>query len=128
MREAMHGAMLGGCSEQCTQRTQQTQLTQRIQDSSENTYVPDAPTPVDNEVSRVVKKRRLTGVELLAEVRWLLDGGVHPLMVCTVLGKSLDAVEITARRYGQADIARVFAAASFAERTRKQQAPGRRAA
>lgn len=120
MPNAMHGAMLGGCSEQCTQRTQRTQLTQRVQDSSENTYVPDAPTPVDNEVSRVVKQRRLTGAELLDEVEWLLEGGVHPLMICQMLGKNIDAIVATATRYDRVEIRRPFATLRAQERHRKQ--------
>lgn len=63
---------------------------------------------------------RLSGVELLDEVQWLLDGGVHPLMVCTVLGKSLEAVTVTARRYGRGEVARVFGAVRSAERDRKR--------
>lgn len=64
--------------------------------------------------------RRLTGVDLLDEVQWLLDGGMHPLMVCPVLGKSLSAVAATAVRLGDVEIARLFSTVRKQERDRQQ--------
>ena len=59
---------------------------------------------------------RLTGSELLAEVEWLLDGGVHPLMVCQVLGRSAGSVEKAAYRLGRADVGRRFSSSQKLER------------
>lgn len=64
--------------------------------------------------------KRLTGAELLDEVQWLLEGDVHPLMICQVLGKNGHAIEATARRYGRVEVRRVFATVSKQERERKQ--------
>lgn len=44
-------------------------------------------------------QRRLTGPELLEEVTWLLDGGVHPLLAAQTLAKTAQAIERTARLY-----------------------------
>ncbi|WP_353809095.1 hypothetical protein [Agromyces sp. SYSU T00194] len=44
---------------------------------------------------------RMTAAELLDEVEWLLDGGVHPLMICQQLGRSVSAVHQAARRAGR---------------------------
>lgn len=62
--------------------------------------------------------KRLTGVELLDEVQWLLEGGVHPLMICQMLGKKLDAIRATATRYGRVEIARLFATVKSQEQRR----------
>lgn len=65
--------------------------------------------------------RRLTGVELLEEVQWLLDGGVHPLMVCQVLDKKVDAIIATATRYDRVDLRKPFANVRSQEKVRRQQ-------
>ena len=51
-------------------------------------------------------QRRLTGPELLEEVTWLLDGGVQPLLAAQTLTKTSQAIEKTARVYGNQRIAR----------------------
>lgn len=51
---------------------------------------------------------RMKGFELVEEIEWLLDGGVHPLMICTQLGRSAEALERVARTHGRPDLARKF--------------------
>jgi hypothetical protein len=51
---------------------------------------------------------RLTGADLLVEVNWLLDFGVHPLMICQVVGKRCAAIEVTGRRYSDARVVSAF--------------------
>lgn len=51
---------------------------------------------------------RLTGAELLAEVQWLLDGGVHPLLAADELHRTPASIETAARRLGNADLARLY--------------------
>lgn len=65
---------------------------------------------------------RLTGREMLDEVHWLLDGGVHPLMVVQVLGKSAQAIEKAARTYGDRRIVAAFNWPAQDERQRRRRA------
>jgi len=59
MPQAMPGAMLGGCSEQSTQRNATDKRNERLQDPSKSSQVPDPRTPVDNEDSRQFESRRM---------------------------------------------------------------------
>ena len=65
-------------------------------------------------------QRRLTGPELLTEVNWLLDGGVHPLLVVQTLGKSAMAIDRAARTYGDQRVARLFTYPAQQERARRR--------
>lgn len=65
-------------------------------------------------------QRRLTGPELLEEVTWLLDGGVHPLLAAQTLTKTAQAIEKTARVYGNQRIARLYYSYAQQERTRRE--------
>ena len=49
------------------------------------------------------------GEELLAEVDWLLKGGVHPLLIADQLHRTVGAIEITARRHNRPDLQTLFA-------------------
>lgn len=60
---------------------------------------------------------RMIGAELLAEVDWLLDGGVHPLMVAEELKRTPSLLEVTARRHGRPDLVAIFS--PFAHSVRK---------
>lgn len=51
----------------------------------------------------------MTGEEVVAEAAWLLDGGVHPLLVAEQLGKKPTALYQAARRAGRADVMSAFA-------------------
>ena len=52
----------------------------------------------------------LHGTVLLDEVQWLLEGGMHPALIVTAVGKSVYAIAVAAERAGRADIARPFRA------------------
>jgi len=56
----------------------------------------------------VTGEKRLKGVELLDEVEWLLDGGVHPELVLQELGTTAARVESTARRHGRPHLSAVY--------------------
>ena len=60
---------------------------------------------------------KMTGREVLAEVQWLLDGGVHPELIAQQLGRSVEAINRMARRHRQLEIARVFNQAARRYRT-----------
>lgn len=67
----------------------------------------------------------LTGPELVAEVRYLLDAGVHPLLIAQELHRSPASIEVAARRAGDTVMAARFTAAMTvehyaAERRRRQ--------
>ena len=53
----------------------------------------------------------------MAEVEWLLDGGVHPLMVCQTLGRKAKSIYMAAKRAGNGRVAREFARYEMSERT-----------
>ncbi len=65
---------------------------------------------------------RMTGAEILAEVDWLLEGGVHPAMVAQVLNREVGTLEMMARRHGRKDLALVFAREYARERYWKKKA------
>jgi hypothetical protein len=44
-------------------------------------------------------EKRMKGPEVVEEVLWLLDAGVHPLMVAQVLGRSMTSIQKLGRRY-----------------------------
>lgn len=66
--------------------------------------------------------RRLTVYEIVEEVEWLLDGGMHPLMICKQMGRTLSGIDRAARRVGNERVARVFARHYAEERLRKARA------
>lgn len=61
---------------------------------------------------------KLVARELLDEVNWLLDGGVHPLLIAQTLGKSCQSIDRAARVHGDQRIARLFAYPAQQERDR----------
>lgn len=65
---------------------------------------------------------RLTAHEIVEEVEWLLDNGVHPLMICQQMGRSLSSVERAARRVNNRRIVAVFGKYYTQERLRKARA------
>lgn len=50
----------------------------------------------------------MKGPEVIAETLWLLDAGVHPLMVAQVLGRSMPVLARMFQRYGEKDLAARF--------------------
>ena len=63
----------------------------------------------------------LTGDELLSEVRWLLDGNMHPLEVANAVGKSPQTVYRAAWRAGDVRVSSVFAGHSKTTKKRKKE-------
>jgi len=61
---------------------------------------------------------RLTTSELLDEVEWLMDGGMHPLHIAKALGTTITAVEMKARRSGRSVVQQAFLTAAGSERHR----------
>lgn len=59
--------------------------------------------------------KRLTGAELLDEVRYLLDANVHPLLIAQELHRTPASIEIAARRAGDTATSAKFTAAMTAE-------------
>jgi hypothetical protein len=55
-----------------------------------------------------VTEPRMKGPEVIAETRWLLDAGVHPLMVAQVLGRSMPVMARMFLRYGEKGLAARF--------------------
>jgi hypothetical protein len=51
---------------------------------------------------------KMPGPELLAEVEWQLDFGMHPIHISTVLQKTPVAIERAARRHGNERIRVIF--------------------
>lgn len=50
----------------------------------------------------------MSGNELVAEATWLLEQGVHPLMVAQTLGRKMDALSRLFRRHGEVGLAQMF--------------------
>jgi phosphoribosylformimino-5-aminoimidazole carboxamide ribonucleotide (ProFAR) isomerase len=69
----------------------------------------------------------MSAVEVLDEVEWLLDGGVHPLMVCQVMNRRPDSVEKAAARLGRDRVRVAFSAVSKQERVVRERAALKRA-
>ena len=46
--------------------------------------------------------------DLVAEVEWLLEGGLHPVWIGKSVGKNLNAIEKAMQRAGRYDLARPF--------------------
>lgn len=69
-----------------------------------------------------MKKRgpaaRLSGLDMLAEVDWFLEFGVHPWLIGQELGRSIESILASAKHYDRPDIRDAFAAAAQAERER----------
>lgn len=55
-----------------------------------------------------MKEPKMTGPEMIAEATWLLDAGVHPLMVAQVLGKKMPSLARLFNRYGDPSLALAF--------------------
>jgi hypothetical protein len=53
-------------------------------------------------------EKRMKGPEVIAETLWLLDAGVHPLMVAQVLGRSMRVLARMFHRYGETGLAARF--------------------
>jgi hypothetical protein len=51
---------------------------------------------------------RMTADEVLAEVDWLLNSGLHPDHIAKQIGRSLVAIETMARHHNRPDISRIF--------------------
>lgn len=64
-------------------------------------------------------------VEMLVEVEWLLDAGVHPLLIADTLHRTAESIDKAARDLGNARVAAAFKPAVWDERQRRQQARGR---
>lgn len=63
---------------------------------------------------------RMTGPEVLEEVDWLMGGGTSPFLVPTIMRRSPQSIEQTARRYGRTDIANTFNSVYQIEKRRKR--------
>lgn len=51
---------------------------------------------------------RMTYEEVIAEVEWLLDAGIHPLLISDILGRSESALYKLCWRHGRNDLANLF--------------------
>jgi hypothetical protein len=58
----------------------------------------------------------MSAVEVLDEVEWLLDGGVHPLMICQVMNRKANSIEKAAHRLGRMEVSRAFSRVAKSER------------
>lgn len=63
--------------------------------------------------------KKMAGTELLEEVEWLLDGGMHPVYICEVLQKRPSSIYQAAYRHNNQLIAIKFSAEENRERGRK---------
>ena len=70
---------------------------------------------------------RMSAVEVLDEVEWLLDGGVHPLMVCQVMNRKANSIEKAAARLGRDRVRVAFSAVAKQEREARERAALKRA-
>ena len=61
---------------------------------------------------------RLTTSDLLDEVEWLMNGGMHPFLIAEALGTTIYAVEMKARRSGRTEVRQEFSHAMASERNR----------
>ena len=61
---------------------------------------------------------KMSGDEVLAEVEWLLGGGIHPEHIAKQVDRSVAAITRIARRHGHAEIARRFGAVEKAQLAR----------
>lgn len=62
----------------------------------------------------------LSPKELLAEVRWLLEGHVHPLMISQVLGRTVKAIYEVAYREKDELVAQAFGRQQGATKPKKK--------
>lgn len=55
-----------------------------------------------------MSRKHIPGEELLAEVEWLLDGGMHPLYIITAVERSPQAIAKAAWRAGNKRVEYAF--------------------
>lgn len=53
-------------------------------------------------------RKKLPADELIAEVIWLADGGMHPEHIAEALGRSLTGIERILRNHGHTDLSNRF--------------------
>lgn len=63
--------------------------------------------------------------EVLVEVEWLLDAGVHPLLIADTMRRSAESIDKAARDLGNARVAAAFKAAVWDNRQRRERARAR---
>lgn len=51
---------------------------------------------------------RMNHAEIIAEVEWLIEGGMHPLYIADALGRSEAALYKLCWRHGRNDLANLF--------------------
>lgn len=57
-------------------------------------------------------ERRMTGLEVLTEVQWLLEANLHPLFIARQLNRKPESIATLARRYSMPGLAATFAQAA----------------
>jgi hypothetical protein len=57
-------------------------------------------------------EQRMTGLEVLSEVQWLLEANLHPLFIARQLNRKPDSIATLARRYAMPELAATFAQAA----------------
>jgi len=62
----------------------------------------------------------LTTSDLLDEVEWLMNGGMHPFLIAEALGTTIYAVEMKARRSGRTEVRQAFTKVMNSERHRME--------
>lgn len=65
-------------------------------------------------------RERMGRTELLEEVEWLLDAGVHPLLIADVMHRTAESIDVAARRLGNARVAAAFREGVWEERQRRR--------
>lgn len=71
------------------------------------------------------RRKPMSRAEVLVEVEWLLDGGVHPLLIAQTLGRSVGAIEKAARDLGNARVREAFTQPVVEARYRRERARAR---
>jgi hypothetical protein len=55
-----------------------------------------------------VKQAPMTGAEVLDEVEWLLDGGMHPKVIAAQLGRKVTSIHKLAWKHGNERVHAAF--------------------
>jgi hypothetical protein len=55
-----------------------------------------------------VKQAPMTGTEVLDEVEWLLDGGMHPTVIAQQLGRKVGSIHKLAWQHGRDRVREAF--------------------